>query len=253
MVKRKRHLTLCLFILWGTGVALFAQEERPQTIALQFSVLPLGKGNFHKIKVESEPGLVTELSFSNLNRSETINYHGPNPIRFFREKPAPTESDPKATKRVVVATYDLSERWDDALLMFKSLPTKNEQKHEFTVLGIDDSPGSFPRGSIIAINATNIQLIARMGKERLVIPPGPSPAFSFLPYHEDPLLISIATDSKDGPKLLFENSLTFAPDSRVLLIMKPPRKKGSLLLKVYSISEIVDEVITTETPSKAEP
>lgn len=245
MAERKRDLTTwaSLLLLAVAPFLLAAQEaeEEPDSVSLNFTVLRIGKADFSGVKVEDANGDVIELNFKRIQRSDPVEYAGVNPITFFREIPAPTLDDPNAVQRIPVAQYLAPPELDEALLFFRPARGGDKTSLEFEIVGMDDSLRAFPKDSVIVINAADVPLFGRLGDANVKLVSGANPAISFRNYLNGEFPVGFAVQTEDGPKLIFENQLEFEEDYRIILLLAPPRREGSIRLNVYSIPQLLRE------------
>ncbi|MGE9295435.1 MAG: hypothetical protein ACQKBV_04020 [Puniceicoccales bacterium] len=240
----KNALTTLILLLMAHSV--LAGDNAVSMVSVDFSVLPVGQGDFDGVKVEAQPGVVSELKFRRVQRSSPIQYHGPNPIVFFREVPAPSPEDATAIERVLVARYEVPSGIDEALLFFRAAGEPVGSR--FSVQGMDDSLEAFPGDSMVAFNATGAPLIARIGEDDHRVRPGANAAVSFREFIDEGIPVGFAVETDDGPKLVFENHLDYAENYRVILMLAPPRRQGSMRLMVYSIPETLGPMIPESGP-----
>ncbi len=208
-------------------------------VSLQLSFLKIGNGSFEGIKVETQPGEVTELSLSRTRISEPIDYSGPNPIIFFREIPAPTLDDPNAVRREPLAQYLAPTTVKEGLLFFREKQPTSTEPWLYEVYGMDFSLKAFPEDSLVTVNSTNFKLIGRLGKEGVSINEGANSAISYKQFIKDQFPVGFALETADGPKILFEKNMEFTENYRIILVLAPPRREGSIRLQVYSIPDLL--------------
>lgn len=186
--------------------------------------------------MENAFGEVVELDFRRIQRSEPVEYSGTNPIPFFREVPAPTMDDPDAVRRVPVGSFQVPEGWREILLFFEYEP-KKAAPMEFQLYGMDDSLRAFPEDTMVTFNASGVPLIARLGEDDMAIRDNANPPISYRRFLNSEFPVGFAAETGDGPKFVFENKMDFSPNERVILMLAPPRREGSIRLNVYSIHQ----------------
>lgn len=251
MAERKRNLVLRILLLLTLASSLVHGEktqEDQEYVTFDFRVLRIGSGDFSGIKVEAQPGEVTELAFKRIQRSDLVQYAGINPVTFFREIPAPTLDDPNAVQRVTVAQFLVPQSLDEALLFFRPALPKDGDGLPFEIIAMDDSLSAFPKDSLVAVNASDVPLFGILGGDQLNLVSGANPAISFRSFLNRDFPMGFAVQTEDGPKLVFENQLQLEKDYRIILMLAPPRREGSIRLNVYSIPELIRDEQPTQEP-----
>lgn len=113
---------------------------------------------------------------------------------------------------------------------------------------MDDSLDAFPQDSVLAFNASGVQLLARMGKENLRIVQGANTPISYERFLNKQMEVAFAVETEDGPKMVFENLLEFSDDHRIILMLGPPLRPGSMRMMVYSIPQFLEPPTPVEKP-----
>jgi len=226
----------CLVTLFGFGgLAHYSCGEDPP-VTLSLKTIGVGNGDFSGIFIQSE-GMdePAPLRFSPYHRSEPILYEGPATLIFFRE--IPDSAGLSAPIRNVVATYTINPYLPiEELLLFFLLRREAGGYHEptYQVFGMDDGYKAFPGNSAVIFNATGKRLLGRINRVEKVFEPGISSAF---PFKKKSLYAAFALQTRDGPKLVFENTLEFSEDQRVILVLRPPSRPRSMRIHSYQITE----------------
>jgi hypothetical protein len=113
-------------------------------------------------------------------------------------------------------------------------------------LSCDDGLEQFPPQSLRVVNATRVVFQGLVGRAQMEIGTGistPVKTDAFIPEYEEapdagmPLRLALATDK--GVKTLYAVNLSVASRDRVLLVVAPPAKAGSMRLKVTVVHDIV--------------
>ena len=221
-----------LAILVGLALLHFCPVASGQAepIDLSFRVLSVGAGAFDGIHCQPEPGEVEELSFSRFLPSAPLRYRGPAGIIFFRLELSPT-GEPR---RIPVARVEVPQGVERCLFFFRK---GDDGALPYAIDWIDDSPGAFPLDSMVLLNATGRNLIARVGNEELALPPGSSPAIPFGKIRNREIPVKLAISTASGAKLAFGNTIDAGSGGRVVLVLEAPRRAGSLRIRTYAIIE----------------
>ncbi|MCB1121015.1 MAG: hypothetical protein KJT03_05670 [Verrucomicrobiae bacterium] len=214
----------------------FGQEEEP-TRSLSFWAYRVGNGNWSGIRFEARNGEVDTLSLGKFMKGRVHEYEGPARLVFFREVPSPTPTEPDRIVRDPVAQTMLPAGLEEAILVFTS--TKSETEDEFRINVIDGGDG-FPANTIRVFNATGVRLAGKVGRENTYFDPGPSEPFSLEPFLERGIPVAFLVETREGPKFVFEKDLEYAEDRRVILLLEPPRRKGSYKIQATNLIERVE-------------
>lgn len=247
MAFRKRNL-ICGVIaaalyLSQLGEA-YSQTEDAQTISVAFSTLKVGSGNFEGIRYFEAPDDVSSpLDFRLVQRSGPYEYRGPSEITFFETIPAPSEADPEAVVNKPLARTSIPRGLTNVLLFFEKLSEEDRTGNEnlpYRIHIMDDSLAGFPENSLVVFNACGPALMGSVGKERKRFEYGPASPIDYGSVRAGSFATAFAVETADGPKLVFENRLELSKGYRVILMLAPPRRQGSIRIQVYSVPQPVD-------------
>ena len=240
MAQSRRYLIRQLLLTIAVG-AVFrapllgdASLEQPEHRTIQFSVMRIGRGDFKNIAVAPRYCDASELSFSRGRRSPTFTYQGPNPITFIR-----TDAAGEPTP---IAQANIPDTVQHALLFFRPKPEPvPDNSWAYSIEVMDDSVQAFPNNSLILFNATGQQLQGKVEAHIHALALGPSQPIR-LPGNARAraTMISIAINTRDGPKLAFQNTLQFPHNHRHILMLAPPPRTGSLQISAYIIQQAID-------------
>ncbi len=218
--------------------------DEPPTVETVFKTMSIGRGDFSGIKVQAkEDEQPVSLSFSQYQRSQPIEYEGPVPIVFFREKPNPDPALPPIRIPVGSVNMNIKNPVKEALFLF--LPVAQESDSllggdlpgpKYKVYTLDDSLRAFPRDSLIVFNATGANLFGQVVGREMLVPDGATGPFDL----SRNFTAAFAIQTRDGPKLVFENVLQFSGEQRVIFMLRPPKRRGSLRIQAFAIPESLD-------------
>lgn len=211
-----------------------AEPGAPPVYTLSFKTLALSNDDYSGIYVQSKPEEEPVLlSFNRYRRSKPIEYEGTSPMVFFRIEKTGIPETP--FRKVPVASFKLpfDRTPKDLLLIFRPNKQEKATAPKFSTFGMDDSPEAFPTNTVIFFNATSITFVGIVNKEKSAFPPGPSKTFPM----EDSLYVAIALHAEDSTRVLFENTFKFQEDRRVLIMLHPPKREGSLRIQCYYVTE----------------
>lgn len=115
---------------------------------------------------------------------------------------------------------------------------------EIEVMACDDGAEKFPAQSLRVMNATAATFEGVIGRERLALAPGasaPVGTAEFIPPDEDApdpgMPVGLALATPQGVKTLYAANLSVGARARVLILIAPPRRAGSMRLQVRAIHE----------------
>ena len=212
--------------------------DEPPLHQLTIRTLSIGTGDFAGIHLQTGPDAdPVELDFNPHRRSAPVQYEGPLPLIFFRKGPPPEPDAPPA--RIPVAVYPEREADVPEELLLFFLPRAEADPDTgtlFQVFGMDDSLEAFPRNTLVVFNATGIPLVGKIHEDAFRSRPGASRPFAL----RRTLYTGFAVETEEGPRIVFENNLEFAPDMRVILMLRPPRRPRSIRFQSYNIIERLD-------------
>lgn len=113
-------------------------------------------------------------------------------------------------------------------------------------MACDDGLESFPPQSLRVVNTTRAVFHGLIGSRQMEVGAGasvPVKTDEFIPAYEEapdagiPLRLAISTEK--GPKILYSVNLSVMPQDRVLVVVAPPAKPGSMRLGVSVVHEVI--------------
>jgi hypothetical protein len=252
MATKRRNLkgsTLLLALFFLPFSALTGQSDADEVaVSLEFRTLQIGQGDFGKIHYLSQSGEPSEpLTFRRVQRSGPYSYRGSPTIQFFRIIPSPTIEDPSAVLYEAVARATVPKGWSEVLFFFERLPDSRIQENDglpFKAHMMNDSRSAFPPRSLTVFNACGARLVGKLGDQSMQFGYGPSEPVVFRSNNGRPFSTAFAVETSDGPKVVFENDLSFDGEHRVILMLSPPRREGSIRIQAYNIAEYLETTPT---------
>lgn len=206
-------------------------QEAPR-IDIQFRALQLGDGNYSDLHFQNTDGEVVQLELSRIRRTPNHRYQGVNPIIFFDEAINPED---QTILRVPVASIEIPKGMRSPLLFFEKKQNVDEDALPYKVHMMDESLSAFPNETFIAFNLTGAKLFGKMNDEDITFKSGPSDPIEFGELKSPRIALAISTN--DGPKMVFTNKLRLRPQERTILMLAPPRRRGSIQILAYTITE----------------
>jgi hypothetical protein len=245
-----RHIFLVLSIQAFSLSVVGAQDDPvDNTVSIVFKTMSVGSGSYDDIYVQSsvdaEPTLLT---FNRYNRSKLVTYKGTLPIVFFRLKPNPIQESPPI--RIPVARFNMNpdKPIKDLLLFIFKNPKSGSNNAEFILYGMDDSKKAFPNNSIVIFNASGIKLHGVIHKEHAEFDLGASKPFKL----SKSVYAAFAVKIEDSIRYVYENTLGFSEDTRVIIMVRPPARERSIRFECYQITEFTGAEIPESTPTPTE-
>lgn len=148
---------------------LFAQST--PVVSVELTAFFIGGAPAEKIMLATSEGSKA-IKFKRRERSNVIDYSGPNPVVFFTTQ---GEADRPESRRIV-ATASIPDGVTKALVLL--LPEGDSHR----AIAINDSRESFPVGSLKVLNVLGSPIYAQIGEERVVLEPGASKPISLLDF-----------------------------------------------------------------------
>jgi hypothetical protein len=234
----RRIANLILILCCGLAVSGYAQTTTEPTRDISFWAYRVGNGNWSGIKFEARAEEVDTLSLGKFLKGRIHEYVGPARLVFFRERPDPTPAEPNRVARDPVAQTLIPSGLQEVILIFTEAPKNGPE--EFLVHAIDGGSG-FPANSIRVFNATGVRLAGKVGNQNKYFDPGVSEPFSLEPFLNQGIPVAFLVETKDGPKFVFEKDLEYAENRRVILLLEPPRRKGSYKIQATNLIERIQQ------------
>ena len=155
-------------------------------------------------------------------------------LRFIRrESTISGNSDtPLSATKIPTASRELLIIFNQELTSDSTLPYKT--------IALEDSMQSFSLGSLRVLNMTGVDIFGTFNGSRFILKNGQSNQAGRT-SQDGATEIAIAAEGKTRIHLLYKNSLNLLPDSRGLLILRPPARKGSLRIGGHLLTETITD------------
>jgi hypothetical protein len=229
-------------LIFLIGASCFSEEA--ETTEYEFKVFGVGRDHYEGLYYYT--GETFELlEFHRTHRSiRTYQYKGPLAFGIHVKNPDYDATDPQSLPYTKISESSPPTRSKRQLIVFAASSLNRESsdpERKFTLYHIDDSPEAFRRNTIIVINTTRAELFGSVADSEISLPTGHS---SPIPYTSgnsasSATNISFALETKSGAKLVMSNDLKLPNNRRVVLILEPPRRPGSLRIAVRMLSESI--------------
>lgn len=240
MVRRIPIITIFTLGLLLSAANLHAQE----TVSINFRVFGAGLDNFEDLFYYNGNAFVS-LDFNRTSRSlKTYIYRGTPRITIFAPNPNYERNQLDTPAFLPLASKRIDQSSQNSLLIFVAdkknrLAQKENRKYKLFLL--DDSPEAFPRNTILAINATEVDLYGKVASETISLP---SNSIRRTDYSEftsgnKPVPIAFAFQTSTGARLTMSNNVPLSPNRRVVLILMSPRREGSIRIDVRALTDAI--------------
>lgn len=238
----RRHRTLSAAFIFLFCFSCLGEEA--ENIEFEFKVFGVGRDHYENLHYYSGEKFES-LEFHPTHRSiRTYRYRGPATFGVYVKNPAYVETEPESQPYIKVSESTKISTAKRQLIIFAASHLNRDStdtERTFRLFHIDDNPEVFARNTIIVVNATAAELLGRVAETKLRLPPGHS---SPIPYNleniDDAITnIAFALETKNGAKLVMSNNLKIPNNRRVLLVLEPPRRPGSMRIAVRMLSESI--------------
>ena len=235
---------LISFLLGFASVAGLSAE--PASVRT-FTVLAGSAGNWEKLDYARSPSSLVPLVFGRQVRSPEQTAASGETWEVGRATVDPVTGLP--TRKIVARTaWPQGVRTALFVLIPKAAP--DAEGLEFDVLASDDSPLAFPPETLRVINATPANLAGRIGAEQVSLPPGVSRNFATKAFlapdedHDPGMPVGLAVHMPAGWVALYDAPLSVSPNTRVLVIVLPPKNAGSTRIQVRAVHQTLPPPVT---------
>ena len=241
MVGRIPDLIFLIAVSALPGLGLVAQPAGEPSRSIAFWAYRVGTGNWSDIKFENGDGEVAALQLGKTVKGPVYEYRGPSQLAFFRDLSTPTAADPHNLTRQTIAQVIIPSGLEKGILIFTANRVDPGSGREFRVYLINGDPDEFPANSLRVFNATGVRLAGKVGRESLYFEAGPSEAFNLSPFLEEGIPVAFLVETSQGPRFVYEKNLHYRENRRVILLLEPPRRRGSYKIQVTNLIEVVED------------
>lgn len=223
--------------LLGGFPGLGAQPATTKS-SISFWAYRTGDANWSDIRFESKAGEIDILSFGKFSKGRVYEYQGPRVLTFFRDTAIAGAQGSGSWVRKPIASIRIPSGLREAILIFS--PNEVPAAVEFSIAVIKADQTNFPPNSLRILNQTGTRLVGKVGTSSQYFNTGVSRAFDFSDYQENGLPVAFMIETEEGPKFVFEKQLQYAVNRRVIILLQPPKRKGSYKLQVTNLIEKVE-------------
>lgn len=214
-----------LSILWILTIAAtatgFAEDEFHSFKFSAFCLLPGDYSGLHFLNSEKE---WTEISFKSKSRSNlyeaevstknlTLTFYGD------------VQGGIDPAYRPLIASVQINPQWKSVLLIFSKQSAP--ESGPYTVMALDDSATVLPKGHLRIVNLTGADIMGAIDNSRIELN-HLSASKNHRVQTNETTQVAIAAESKGRTHLLYKNTISVSRQSRSLLILRPPKRNGSV-------------------------
>lgn len=234
MVRKLKTIACHILVYFCAIITLPASSVDPeQTVEFNFSALSVGAGDFSNIYYMAPDESIVKIEMSRYRRSAVYSYRGPENMTFY-SRSFDADGEPVLEP---VGTVDASKNYEQALIFFTK-PNNNLDPLPYTIFLANDDAESFPANTIRVFNGTGVRLFGRVNDIDRSFEFGISDAIPWPMQSESGRFrVGFAVETRDGPRIVFQNQLEYSVGNRVILMLEPPRRPGSIRIQAFSISE----------------
>lgn len=231
----------CLSAL--AALPLGAQQPNPgppATIDITFHLIEIGRTPVEPIRYATGPAASTEVELKPNQRTGPYRYRGPNPVVFFRESPGPDGKpvrEPVGTLRFEKSLHQV------LVFVIPRAPGSTTGdpagagQAELALVPIDDSRGAFAPDTLVIYNALPMRVGAVFGEKRFVVEPGASAPLPVKELGKGTIPMEFWIETTGGSKMVLGGEIDFIADNREVMVLLPPRRKGSWLIQCVRVPE----------------
>ncbi|MGJ8652906.1 MAG: hypothetical protein ACSHX8_06495 [Opitutaceae bacterium] len=222
-MKSIRFIIICCYIFASAAHSIAANEIH----RFEFSAFCLMPGNYSDIHFSNAENNWETIDFKPKSRSSVYQAHvsTENNTLFFYDTVVTPEN---ASEHPAIASVRINPAWKNVLLIFSKSPNSSNSTYEITA--IDDSPTALPFGHIRVVNLTGLGIVGAIDNKRVDIDNDAASRSQKVQKHEK-IEIAIAAESSTRAHLLYKNTLQVSALSRTLLLLRPPKRNGSIKIK----------------------
>lgn len=225
---------LTVFVFWTESSAEPVQNK----IDVYFSVFPLDSANWRGIYFSPAGNPLDDralLFFNPSERSPYLKYSGPPNLHFFRM----VQNSEGEKTPMIIATVNLHSLENNSRLILFFDP--NDDSDTFQISVMRDTPEHFPDESIVFFNTMNIPFIGILNNTKIHLNPGLSIPISVSDFLNTNVPIVLAIRDNEDIHLVAKNNMRFSENRRTLMLLRPPRREGSLRIRTQRLTEFTGD------------
>jgi hypothetical protein len=210
----------CLLLYLAVSSISHAQEFR----IVEFRAFNIRPGDFSEIYFKNSTGELIKLNFKKKSRTEAYatKISAEDNFLYFYTIRSPGLEE---SQLVTIARAWIDPKWKSPLLIISEISTSDSVGYSITAF--EDSNVSFPYGSFKVVNLVGRKIIGSIGGNRVTLNNSQA-SRSFELKADGKISVTIAGESSSRHHLLYKNKLLLNENSKSLLILRPPRRNGSV-------------------------
>lgn len=240
MNLHNKHIRVILFaILIVSGLPIATKGDDQTVVEVEFSAIAVNRYMPFSVYFEASEGEFEKIDFHPRRRSSLFTFEGEGAIHFYDEYPTKNTQTGEIIRPRPFASVPTEELYDKSLLIFwnDSIPEHSNRTNYISVL--DDSETGFPYGHFVIVNACGAELVGRIGNTNHNISNTITEPF-FTRYMRDEnnrIRLAFAVQIQDNYELVYANELELSTDVRSIIVLRPPRRPGSIRITAHTINE----------------
>jgi hypothetical protein len=196
---------------------------------VEFRAFNLRPGNFSEIYFYDSKNQISPIEFKKKSRTDLLTSRvniEDNFLRFYL--PNASQDLSEAMEPSVIASVWINPAWQTPLLIFSDRSDGDEIR--YSVTAIEDSFQRFQIGSVKLVNLTGANVIGSLDGEIIRLMNDSASEDFKLPANER-IEVAIAAQALTRHHLLYKNTLSLNKKTRSLLILRPPKRSGSIKIQ----------------------
>ena len=237
--------SVLLFLLAALPLAAQQSSGPPATIDITFQLMEVGRVPVEPIRFATGPGASSEVELKGNKRTGPYRCRGPNPVVFFR---VTTGADGKPAREPVGALR-LEKNLHQVLAFVIPRAQGDTVGDEIRFVPIDDRRGAFAPDTLVIYSALPMRAGAVFGTKRFVVGPGATGPIPVKELGSGTIPMEFWIETPEGSKMVLGGQIDFAADNREVMVLLPPRRKGSWLIQCIRVIESMDTPTAPNRPA----
>lgn len=203
------------------GISLLSPLASEESREIEFKAFNIRPGNFSNLMYYDADKELQTVAFKKKNRTERMRSKidtESNRLIFYLKNAALEKPTP-------VASTWVDPEIQTPLLIFTDRSSEHLRKYSIVV--IEDALSIAPVGSIRIVNLTGIKIVGSID-DKIIKLKNSSVSKSHLFAKNNRVRVTIASKNRTQFYLLYRNTLSLNANARSLLILRPPKRRGSV-------------------------
>lgn len=211
-----------------------AQQGPDSQVRIEFSVFAADGSRVDRMFFRNPEGRPERLQFRSGSRSLVHEYAGPRRVTFFDYSGTPGQDDFELTP---LGVAEVPQGARHVLFLFFRNPARDEGL-PYRVVALDDAQARFPEQSAVIFNASGREMLMRQGNRDVTLRGGPNPPLRLSGGRASFQFMMV---SGGNQFLAYNETLTCAPNERIIIIILPPVMPNSPEVRVRVVRQLLDE------------